>query len=242
MSSSDRSVGAPYSLLAEYYNLGWSGYSAYVAGLIAQIEHENQRRFARVLDCACGTGSLLGALDDGTRRLVGFDRSEAMLSRARAAFPGLTWLHGELAEPFPTDERFDLVVSVYDSLNYLLEVSELHAFFRSAAAALDRGGVLVCDLNAALMYHGLDGTRRLRTLGGAAIVEEVVVLSSDPLLVSTYFTINGRKEAHLQRAWESATVQRGIEAAGLRLVDTLDVIDMGDGGPSGKVVYIASTR
>ena len=241
MSSDDRPVGEPYSLLADYYNRGWAGYSAYVSKLIAQLEHENQRRFLRVLDCACGTGLLLGALEDGTRRLVGFDRSEAMLSQARAEFPAPTWLHGELAEPFPTDERFDLVVSVYDSLNYLLEGFELQTFFRSAAAVLDAGGTLVCDLNAASMYHGLDGIRRLRTLGGAAIIEEVAVLSSDPLLASTHFTINGRREAHIQRAWESSTVERCIAIAGLRLVDTLDVIDVGDGSPSGKVVYIAGT-
>ena len=241
VSSSDPPVGEPYSLLADYYNRGWSEYSTYVAELIGQLERESRRRFGRVLDCACGTGLLLGELDDGTRHLVGFDRSETMLAKARAAFPQLTWLHGELAGAFPTDERFDLVVSVFDSLNYLLEVSQLQTFFRSAVAALDERGALVCDLNSELMYHGLDGARRLRTIGGVAIVEEVAVVSSDPLLASTRFTIDGRREEHLQRAWDSGTVERCMNEAGLRLVDTLDVIDAGDGYPSGKVVYIAST-
>lgn len=241
MSLGDPSVGEPYSLLADYYNRGWFEYSTYVAELIAQLERESRRRFDRVLDCACGTGLLLGALDDGSRQLVGFDRSETMLAQARAAFPQLTWLHGELARAFPTDQRFDLLVSVFDSLNYLLELTELQAFFRSAVAALDEKGVVVCDLNSELMYRGLDGARRLRTIGGVAIVEEVAVVSSDPLLASTRFTIDGRREEHLQRAWESTVVEQCMDDAGLRLVDTLDVIDDGDGYPSGKVVYIAST-
>ncbi|HEV8311096.1 MAG TPA: glycosyltransferase, partial [Methylomirabilota bacterium] len=71
-----------------------------------------------VLEIGCGTGDLLAAVEP--REGVGLDLSPRMVERARAKFPGLTWLVGD-AEALALDRRFDYVI-MSDLLGHLEDV------------------------------------------------------------------------------------------------------------------------
>jgi len=110
-----------------------------------------------VLDLGCGTGTLLcalRALHPGWR-LCGVDVSPGMLAVARGK-PGsdsVLWLRSQLPGPLPFAEAFDVVGSFYDTLNHLPDLDSLAATFRSVAALLRPGGLLVFDLNNAFGFE-----------------------------------------------------------------------------------------
>jgi SAM-dependent methyltransferase len=103
------------------------------------------------LDLGCGTGTLLcalRALHPGWR-LAGVDVSPGMLAVARAkpGSGGVLWARARLPGPLPFTERFDVVGAFYDTLNHLPDLDALAATFRTVAALLRPGGLLVFDLN-----------------------------------------------------------------------------------------------
>jgi SAM-dependent methyltransferase len=125
----------------------------------------------RALDLACGTGTLAAILADDGWEVVGLDRSEPMLARARARadeapLGRLTFVQGDMRELriendewsndtataahssfFIRHSSFDLVTCTYDSLNYLLTERDLERCFVGAARALRPNGLFFADMN-----------------------------------------------------------------------------------------------
>ncbi|MFF5565115.1 methyltransferase domain-containing protein [Streptomyces sp. NPDC012623] len=115
-----------------------------------------------VLELACGTGLMLQELVERGHRVVGLDRSEAMLTQARSRLgPDVPLLCATLPD-IPVDQHFDAVISPGASLNYLTE-TELAATFRSVAATLRPGGLFVFDV---LSPAGMGGRGGGRVLAG----------------------------------------------------------------------------
>jgi SAM-dependent methyltransferase len=110
-----------------------------------------------VLDLGCGTGTLLcalRALHPGWR-LAGVDVSPGMLAVARGkpGSEGVLWVRARLPGPLPFRETFDVVGAFYDTLNHLPDLEALAATFRTIAALLRPGGLLVFDLNNAFGFE-----------------------------------------------------------------------------------------
>lgn len=111
----------------------------------------------RLLDLACGTGTLALIFADAGWDVVGLDASEPMLAIARAkaaaadAPDRLSFAGGDMrALPMsraPAVDQFDLATCTYDSLNYLLTEEDLQACFAGVARALHPGGLFVADMN-----------------------------------------------------------------------------------------------
>jgi demethylmenaquinone methyltransferase / 2-methoxy-6-polyprenyl-1,4-benzoquinol methylase len=98
------------------------------------------RNGVRVLDCACGTGSLTAALvRAGALRVVGVDFSERMLEVARRRHPALEFLAADVLHlPFG-DETFDAVTIGFGLRNLADPVAGL----REMTRVLRPGGRLV---------------------------------------------------------------------------------------------------
>src|SRR3712207_3276404 len=103
----------------------------------------------RLLELACGTGTLAMMMAEASWDVIGLDRSEAMLEEARAktdaADVEVRFCMGDMTG-FALDTPVDLVTCCYDSLNYLLEDDHLRMCFRSVHAALVPGGIFCFDL------------------------------------------------------------------------------------------------
>lgn len=105
---------------------------------------------ATVLDLACGTGNMTMELALRGYEVIGVDSSEAMLQVARRKFrsQGLIaeFIQGDMRD-FVIPKQVDAVISVFDSLNYLLEPDDLKRAFQRVYACLRDGGVFVFDVN-----------------------------------------------------------------------------------------------
>jgi SAM-dependent methyltransferase len=98
-----------------------------------------------LLELGCGTGSILARLPS-VGSLTGVDRSPAMLAVARGKVPGARLIEDDM-QAFSFDERFDVVICVFDSLNHLLDFNEWQETFSRVRDHLVDGGLFVFDVN-----------------------------------------------------------------------------------------------
>lgn len=201
---------APYTALAAGYDavmahVDYDGWVRYVHGLLQRHHPEAHA----LLELGCGTGSLAVRLQPlGAYDYLATDRSAAMLdvARRKAARAGVPLRFGELDfTDFAVEEPVDVVLLLYDGLNYLLEPEPIRALLRCAYAALRPGGIFLFDqstpsnsLNNTPYFQDEGGDRRFRYVRRSAY-DAVTGLHTTTLDVTT----KGRTyhERHLQRAY-----------------------------------------
>ncbi len=155
-----------YYELAHLYD--WSGSLDFAEKIrekdLALLRQSNIQPPARILDLACGTGSLALSLAQMGYHVLGIDLSPAMLAQAHRkqqevdpdhTLP-LQWMQADMryfVADWPPDEHFDAVLCHYDSLNHLSNETELRASFLQVAQVLKPGGLFSFDLNTLENYR-----------------------------------------------------------------------------------------
>jgi SAM-dependent methyltransferase len=118
----------------------------------------------QILELGCGTGRVAIPVARTGARIVGIDRSESMLSRARMRVQrarlagGVQLIRGDIRHlPFP-DKTFPLVMAPYGILQSLLDEDLLRSTLQDVNRVLTRDGTfgleLVADLPAWDEYSG----------------------------------------------------------------------------------------
>jgi SAM-dependent methyltransferase len=104
----------------------------------------------KILDVACGEGSLAVALAEEGYQVTGIDQSMQMIElaqdRALAADVNVDFRVEDMRS-LPFVGEFDLVTCFFDSLNYMLAVSDLQEAFLGAFRALRPSGYYIFDMN-----------------------------------------------------------------------------------------------
>jgi ubiquinone/menaquinone biosynthesis C-methylase UbiE len=95
---------------------------------------------ATVLHLGSGGGSVDYHLRQ-SYRVTGVDVSEAMIAEARRVNPAVEYVRGDI-RTVRLGRTFDAVL-VHDAISYMTSVDELRAVYRTAAAHLRVGGVMV---------------------------------------------------------------------------------------------------
>lgn len=143
----DHEIFSDYDPFAWFYNLYWGpDFSRIALDALSQILLPQLSPSASILDLCCGTGQLASELEDRGYRVTGIDGSDAMLRFARENAPDVPFFRAD-ARSFAVSEPVDACVSMFDSLNHILELSELNAVFSHVHSALNPNGVFVFDLN-----------------------------------------------------------------------------------------------
>nr|WP_070120733.1 class I SAM-dependent methyltransferase [Bacillus marinisedimentorum] len=104
----------------------------------------------RMLDLACGTGTLAIGLAESGLEVEGLDISPEMLAAAsrKAAEAGITLpLYEQDMTAFEGLGDFDMIGCFIDSLNYLENGSSVRNVFINAFEALKPGGILMFDVH-----------------------------------------------------------------------------------------------
>ncbi len=125
----------------------------------------NPRQGERILDLGCGTGYLTHLIAQAGARVIGIDKSPAMIERAQAAYPDLDF-RVLSAGDFHFDTPFDAVFS-NATLHWVLDKEN----------AIDN------------IYHALrPGGRLILEMGGKGNVEEIVVAIRKVLTRHHYYS------------------------------------------------------
>jgi len=142
-----------YGAYAEVYDR--SGQLAFSLRMIRYLRTLLERHPVegrRLLELACGTGTVAVAMAGDGWGVYGVDASEAMLFEARRkaeeAGVAIAFSRQDM-RTFSLPERVDLATCLYDSMNYMLTSEDLVAAFRRVYQVLEPGGLFLFDMNTA---------------------------------------------------------------------------------------------
>lgn len=224
-----------YTGFAEVYdtfmdNIPYEEWAEYLIGLLKEYGIEK----GMIAELGCGTGSMTELLAQHGYDMIGIDNSIEMLEIARDKIEqtksDILYLMQDMRE-FELYGTVDAIVSVCDSMNYILEFEDLVQVFVLVNNYLEQGGYFIFDLNTPYKYR--------TQLGDRTIAEDREDMSfiwdnyfDDKTGVNEYdLSIfvkehDGRyqkyEETHYQRAYELEEIKKALEQAGMEYVTAYD--------------------
>lgn len=187
-----------------------------------------------VLDLGCGTGTLTELLYQKGYDCIGIDNSESMLDIAmeKRAESGSEILY--LLQDMRELELYSTVgtiVSVCDSVNYILEEQELLKTFRLVNNYLYPGGIFIFDFNTDYKYREVIGdTTIAENREDCSFIWENYYDPEEGLNeydVTIFVQEEGEHfrrftETHVQKGYTVEQMEALIEQAGMELLEVLD--------------------
>ena len=172
-----------------------------------------------ICDLGCGTGKMTRLLAKAGYDMIGVDLSEDMLAIASGQNEeGILYLCQDMCE-LELYGTAKAMVSVCDSINYLLEEDEIVWTLQSVNRYLEPGGIFIFDFNTVYKYETV--------LGDTTICEN----REEEQMNEYDLTLFIREEEQLYRKFEETHYQRGysleqmhtlVEEAGMEFLAAYD--------------------
>lgn len=200
----------------------------------------------RVLDLACGTGKVGSELRRRGYNTVGVDLSEPMARQCAGQRPPLPVAVMDATRLGLRPQSLDLVVCLYDSLNYVLEPKGLQECFRRVQQALAPGGLFIFDLNTTRALR--DGLFTQRDLSPFSPVQYRWEAQWDAVTkicrVEMWFRCRGEQftEIHYERAYEEPEVRAWLQDAGFAFVRSYDAYTLYPVGPMAERIFFLAEK
>ena len=222
-----RSFAQVYDMFMD--NVDYDSWGDWLTGLLKKYGVDS----GLVLDLGCGTGSMTERLARAGYDMIGVDCSADMLEIAQEkkleSGLDILYLQQDMRE-FELYGTVRAVVSVCDSLNYILEEEDLLQVFRLVNNYLDPGGIFLFDLNTIHKYREIgDSTIAENREAGSFIWENdfdevskineyqlTIFLKEEEGLYRKY------EELHCQRGYEPEKIRGLLEEAGLEFLDVFE--------------------
>lgn len=208
-------------------------YEAWCEQVTAILQENEVGEGELVLDLGCGTGTLTELLAAKGYDMIGVDVSEEMLQRAmekrEASGRSILYLLQDMRE-FELYGTVKAVVSVCDSLNYLLEDEDVVETFRLVNNYLDPEGCFIFDFNTLHKYRDVIGDATIaENRENCSFIWENYYHEEECIneYEVTFFIKEGEyyrrfEETHYQRGYTADEMKAFIEEAGLAFVSMYD--------------------
>lgn len=150
-----------YSELAPFYDLLMSHVNFKgVTDFYLKLAKLHNWKGRRILDLACGTGNISLELFRQGYSVTGIDLSQEMLTMAEekvrsAGFEPDFYCQNMINLQVP--DSYDLVISAFDSMNYILKEEDLSLVFGRVYEALNPGGFFIFDVHSEYKFKEVFG-------------------------------------------------------------------------------------
>lgn len=203
-----------------------------------------------VLELGCGTGNMTRRLSAAGFDMIGLDQSVEMLQIAKEkqnkTGEDILYLHQNM-QSFELFGTVGAVISVCDSMNYVLSEEELLQTFRLVNNYLDPDGIFIFDIKTKYFYE--------QVLGDSTMVEEK---EERVLIWDNYYdreqAINEYgilvfyqqerglyrrfEEVHRQKAYDIEQLVSLLKKAGLHFLDAYDAVTLREVTKCSERVYL----
>lgn len=214
---------------------------------LVKILHKEGITQGLVCELGCGTGRMTRLLAQSGYDMIGIDASQEMLSIARTQeSAGILYLEQDMRE-FELYGTVRAVVSVCDTVNYLLADQDLLQVFRLVNNYLDPGGIFLFDLNTEYQFREMMGHQTFseHREEGSLIWDNYY---DEEERVNEYaLTIFLRQEQGLYRKYEEVHYERCytlsevvglLEQSGLQFVSACDGTEHGPVREDSERIYV----
>ncbi|MBS6518393.1 MAG: class I SAM-dependent methyltransferase [Clostridium sp.] len=238
------SFAAVYDMFMD--NIPYEEWASYVISLLREEGIDD----GLVLDLGCGTGSLTEILAREGYDMTGIDLSPDMLQIAMEkrmeSGRDILYLNQDMRE-FELYGTVRAIISICDSMNYLLEKKDLVQTLRLANNYLDPGGIFIFDLNTEHKYRDI--------LGQCTIAEDreessfiwdnnfdeetgineynlSLFIQEEEDLYRKY------QETHYQKAYSLDEVKAAVKEAGMELAAIYDAFTRNAPSENSERIYV----
>ena len=227
----ERFESPPYSAIARGYDMimehvDYVHWAEFTDELLWEFHPEPQS----IRELGCGTGSFALNLQplhgyrytatDGCPEMIARAREKARLSEINIEF-GV-----EDFSDYEATSQHDVVILLYDGLNYLLEKEKILSLFRCTRKALKPGGIFFFDQSTpANSINNEDFFCDEGEMDGFSYVRGSQYDRDSRLHTTTFdIVVDGKAftETHRQRAYEMKEIEELIEEAGLDVAVAFD--------------------
>ncbi len=202
-----------------------------------------------VCELGCGTGKMTRLLAECGYDLIGIDASEEMLSAAREQpCAGILYVAQDMRE-FELYGTVRAVISVCDSMNYILEDEDLLKVFRLVNNYLDPGGIFIFDLNTIYKFKEEMGERTFSEHHEEGSLVWDNYYDEDDRINEYELTLYIRETDDLYRRYTETHYERGYELqevicllaqAGLKYSGAYDADDHGPVRDDSSRIYVVA--
>lgn len=218
------------------------------------VRNENLRQERNtVLDLGCGTGTLTELLARKGFDMIGVDNAEEMLRIAmeKRERLGLDILY--LLQDMRELELYGTVgavVSVCDSLNYLLEEEDIVQTFSRVNDYLYPQGIFVFDFNTVYKYRTVIGDATIaENREDCSFIWENYYHEDEEIneYDLTVFVAEGERfrrfqEVHYQRGYRLSQMKALLERSGLEFLEALDADTHGEVTEESERIYVVARK
>lgn len=208
-----------------------------------------------ILDLGCGTGNLTRLLAQRGYEMIGIDNSQEML---QVALEKKVRLGEDILYLLQDMREFELygtvgaVVSVCDSLNYLLNEEDVLTTFSLVNNYLYPEGLFIFDFNTVYKYETVIGDATIaENREDCSFIWENYYHRKEEIneYDLTLFVKNDNEENDSFRRFTETHYQRGyrleqmielVEKAGMKFIAAFDADTHGEAGPESERIYIVA--
>ncbi len=145
--SDEKITSTSYNIFAEYYDdyMGHVDYKGWMNLVLDEYKLVYNQEPSKVLEIACGTANVACQLVKKGFDVDASDNSEAMLSIAAKKKYSPNLYLADMADVI--DGKYDLILCLFDSVNYLLKISQVEQMFLNVKNALTDNGMFIFDVS-----------------------------------------------------------------------------------------------
>ena len=216
-----------YSRLSQIYDLGWGDFSEYYLHLANQLFQEYNITQAKILDLACGTGTLAIELAHSGHIVKGIDSSPEMIHLAKFKSSGLSNISFEVADmtQFQAGDKYHIIMCTFDSINYVTKVSKLRQMLNRVALSLYNEGLFMFDSNTRWLYRDHHNDSLERELGGQTFIQRCTYNPGKNEAIIEFVFADGTIEVHRQRPYDMKELEPLLLANSFTIIQLFSWFD-----------------
>ena len=218
-----------YKVFSKLYDkfMEFSDYGAWEKQ-IEELIQEGQPNGKQLLDIGCGTGELLLRMAKNYQ-CDGMDLSEGMLKVAQRKLKHreVRLFLGDMVE-FDTGYRYDIMVSLFDTVNHILSLEELESHLKSVENSLNPGGIYIFDVvDREFMETMFPGDIFVDNRKDITCIWEHEIEEGIDYIDATYFLKNSRgswdklTESYSKKIFSSIEIEETISKTGLKILKVI---------------------
>jgi ubiquinone/menaquinone biosynthesis C-methylase UbiE len=222
----------PYEKFAEVYDSimrdkFYKDYYAFINRILRKLKFKPKS----ILEVACGIGRLMEIFHKKSYQIEGLDLSKGMLRIAKKK--GLKVYQGNMIN-FNLKKKYDLILNIFDSLNYLQKSSDLEKCFKTTNRHINQNGLFIFDMNSDFKINKIIPTFKteyykvgdteliwLNKYKPNTFIAEMIMFSKSNGKYTRFY------EKHIERAYKLNKVKQLLKKANFKLISICSDFNFG---------------